>query len=101
MVNRRSRTTEGGDQSSSGVGNDDRDRQGQRVQDTESAFARGAKRSTTDKPKNQMESRNTGSRPRPDKSGKGSTVDTGNRSSRGEDSKGRPTRSGSKSNAKK
>jgi hypothetical protein len=48
-----------------------------------------------------MESRNTGSKPRPDKSGKGSTVDTGDRASRGEDSKGRPTRSGSKSNAKK
>jgi len=93
------RNTRGGDQSSSGVGADDRDRQGQRVQDPESAYARGEDRSKTTKPKNQMESRNTGSGPRPDKSGKGSTVDTGDRSSRGEDSKGRPTRSGSKSNA--
>jgi hypothetical protein len=48
-----------------------------------------------------MESRNTGSTPRPDKSGKGSTIDTGTRSSRGEDSKGRPTRSGSESNRTK
>ena len=63
--------------------------------------ARGEERSKTTKPKNQMESRNTGSTPRPDKSGRGSTVDTGDRSSRGEDSQGRPTRSGSKSNAKK
>src|SRR5687767_14912777 len=95
------RNTQGGDQSGSGVGNDDRDRQGQRVQDPESPYARGEDRSKTTKPKNQMESRNTGSTPRPDKSGKGSTVDTGDRSSRGEDSQGRPTRSGSKSNAKK
>jgi hypothetical protein len=95
------RNTRGGDQSSSGVGGDDRDRQGQRIQDPESAYARGDQRSTTTKPKNQMESRNTGSAPRPDKSGKGSTIDTGTRSSRGEDSRGRPTRSGSKSNAKK
>ena len=43
----------------------------------------------------------TGSKPRPDKSGKGSTVDTGTRSSRGEDSKGRSTRSGSESGRKK
>ena len=95
------RNTQGGDQSSSGVGGDDRDRQGQRIQDPESAYARGDQRSTTTKPKSQMESRNTGSAPRPDKSGKGSTIDTGTRSSRGEDSSGRPTRSGSKSNAKK
>jgi hypothetical protein len=95
------RNTRGGDQSGSGVGGDDRDRQGQRVQDPESAYARGDQRSTTMKPKNQMESRNTGSTPRPDKSGKGSTIDTGTRSSRGEDSKGRPTRSGSDSNRQK
>ena len=95
------RNSQGGDQSSSGVGGDDRDRQGQRVQDPDSAYARGDQRSSTTKPKNQMESRNTGSTPRPDKSGKGSTVDTGTRSSRGEDSKGRPTRSGSESNRKK
>jgi hypothetical protein len=95
------RDSRGGDQSSSGVGGDDRDRQGQRVQDPDSAYARGDQRSTTTKPKNQMESRNTGSAPRPDKSGKGSTIDTGTRSSRGEDSRGRPTRSGSDSNRKK
>jgi hypothetical protein len=95
------RHTQGGDQSGAGVGGDDRDRQGQRVQDPDSAYARGDQRSTTDKPRSQMESRNTGSAPRPDKSGKGSTIDTGTRSSRGEDSTGRPTRSGSKSNAKK
>ena len=95
------RNTQGGDQSSSGVGNDDRDRQGQRVQDPESAHARGDQRSKSTKPKNQMESRATGSKPRPDKSGKGSTVDTGTRSSRGEDSKGKPTRSGSDSNRQK
>ena len=99
-MNKRDRNTEGGDQSSTGVGNDDRERQGQRVQDPQSAYARGENRSKTTKPESQMESRNTGSRPRPDKSGKGSTVDTGTRSSRGEDGKGRPTRSGSKSNAK-
>ena len=95
------RNTQGGDQSGSGVGNDDRDRQGQRVQDPDSAHARGDQRSVTTKPKNQMESRATGSKPRPDKSGKGSTVDTGTRSSRGEDRKGRSTRSGSESGRKK
>ena len=68
------RNSQGGDQSSSGVGGDDRDRQGQRVQDPDSADARGDQRSTTTKPKNQMESRNTGSTPRPDKSGKGSNL---------------------------
>ena len=98
-MKKRDRDTKGGDQSSSGVGNDDRDRQGQRSQDPESPYARGEDRSQTTKPKNQMESRNTGAGPRPDKSGKGSTVDTGDRASRGEDSEGRPTRSGSKSNA--
>lgn len=100
MANKRDRDTKGGDQSSTGVGGDDRDRQGQRVQDPESPRARGEDRSTSTKPKNQMESRNTGSTPRPDKSGRGSTVDTGTRSSRGEDTKGRATRSGSKSNAR-
>ena len=98
-MNKRDRDTRGGDQSSTGVGNDDKDRQGQRSQDPDSPYARGENRSRTTKPKNQMESRNTGAGSRPDKSGKGSTVDTGDRSSRGEDSEGRPTRSGSKSNA--
>jgi hypothetical protein len=98
-MNKRDRNTQGGDQSGTGVGNDDRDRQGQRVQDPESPYARGENRSKTAKRKSQAESRNTGAGPRPDKSGKGSVVDTGDRSSRGEDSQGRPTRSGSKSNA--
>ena len=91
---KRGRNTQGGDQSSSGVGGDDRDRQGERVQDPESKWARGEDRSPPPPPNT-----NTGSGPRPDKSGPGSTVDTGNRSSRGEDKLGRPTRSGSKSNA--
>ena len=70
------------------------------ISDPDSAYARGDQRSVSTKPANQKESRNTGAGPRPDKSGKGSTIDTGNRESRGEDSKGRPTRSGSKSNAR-
>jgi hypothetical protein len=98
-MNKRDRDTRGGDQSSTGVGNDDRDRQGQRVQDPDSPHARGEERSTSGKPSSRMESRNAGSGPRPNKAGRGSTVDTGNRSSRGEDGEGRPTRSGSKSNA--
>ena len=89
------RDSRDGDQSSSGVGADDRDRQGQRAQDPESPWAQGEDRSAQP-----GKSRNTGSGPRPDKSGRGSAVDTGNRSSRGEDSQGRPTRSGSKSNAR-
>ena len=93
-MSKRGRDSRDGDQGSSGVGADDRDRQGQRVQDPESPWARGEDRSTKPEP-----NRNTGSGPRPDKSGRGSTVDTGDRSSRGEDRKGRPTRSGSKSNA--
>jgi len=91
---KRGRDSRDGDQSSSGVGGDDRDRQGQRVQDTESAWARPADRSSKPAP-----NPNTGSGPRPDKAGRGSAVDTGDRGSRGEDSRGRPTRSGSKSNA--
>jgi hypothetical protein len=90
----RGRNTQGGDQSSSGVGADDRDRQGQRVQDPQSAWARGDERSVK-----APEPRNTGSGPRPDKSGRGSTVDTGNRESRGEKNTGENTRSGSRSNA--
>jgi hypothetical protein len=91
---KRGRDSRNGDQSSSGVGGDDRDRQGERVQDTESPWARGEDRSAKPAP-----NRNNGSGPRPDKSGRGSAVDTGDRSSRGEDRQGRPTRSGSKSNA--
>ena len=88
------RDTKDGDQGSSGVGADDRDRQGQRVQDPQSARARGDERSPQP-----PENRNTGSGPRPDKSGRGSTIDTGDREGRGEKSTGEPTRSGSRSNA--
>ena len=91
---KRGRDSRDGDQGSSGVGADDRDRQGQRVQDPESPWARGEDRSEKPEP-----SRNTGSGPRLDKSGRGSAVDTGTRRGRGEDRQGRPTRSGSKSNA--
>jgi hypothetical protein len=93
-VAKRGRDSRDGDQGSSGVGADDRDRQGQRSQDPESPWARGEERSEKPAP-----NRNTGSGPRPDKSGRGSVVDTGDRSGRGEDRLGRPTRSGSKSNA--
>lgn len=96
MAKKRGRNTQGGDQSSSGVGADDRDGQGQRVQDPESPWARGVKRSPPPPPNT-----NTGSGPRPDKSGPGSEVDTGDRSSRGENSRGERTRSGSESNRKK
>jgi len=88
------RDSRDGDQSSSGVGNDDRDRQGQKSYEPDSPWARSEDRSPPPPP-----NRNTGSGPRPNKAGPGSTVDTGDRSSRGEDSLGRPTRSGSDSNA--
>lgn len=93
---KRGRKTQGGDQSSSGVGADDRDRQGQRIQDPESAWARGEKRSPAPAP-----NRNTGSGLRLDKSGRGSEIDTGDRSSRGENKQGKRTRSGSESNRQK
>ena len=92
----RGRSTKSGDQSSSGVGGDDRDRQGERVQDPESPWARGDERSPPPPPNT-----NKGSGPHLDKSGRGATVDTGDRSSRGEDSRGKSTRSGSESNRKK
>jgi hypothetical protein len=93
---KRGRNTQGGDQSSSGVGGDDRDRQGQRVQDPESEWAQGEKRSPAPAP-----NRNTGSGPRLDKSGRGSEIDTGDRSSRSENKQGERTRSGSESNRQK
>jgi hypothetical protein len=93
---RRGRNTRGGDQSSSGVAADDRDRQGQRIQDPEDPWARGDDRASPPPP-----NRNTGSGPRPDKTGRGSKVDVGQRSSRGENSRGQRTRSGSQSNRKK
>jgi hypothetical protein len=89
----RGRDTKKGDQGSSGVGADDRDRQGQRIQDPQSAWARGDERQPPP-----PAPRNTGSGPRPDKSGRGSTIDTGDRSSRGEKDTGEATRSGSRSN---
>jgi hypothetical protein len=95
-MSKRDRNTVDGDQSSSGVGADDRDRQGQRIQDPESPYARGEQasgRSAGGK------KRATGSRPRLDKSGRGSTVDTGTRRGRGEKATGESTRSGSRSNA--
>jgi hypothetical protein len=95
-MSKRGRSTEDGDQGSSGVGADDRDRQGQRVQDPESPYARGEQaegRTASGK------KRNTGSTPRPDKSGRGSAVDTGTRRGRGEKATGESTRSGSRSNA--
>ena len=78
-MKKRDRDTRDGNQSGSGVGNDDRDRQGQKSQDPESPYARGEDRSKSTKPKNQMESRNTGSTPRPDKSGKGGVGSDSNR----------------------
>jgi hypothetical protein len=97
-MSRKGRDTRDGDQSSSGVGGDDRDRQGERIQDKESPWARPEKSAGTERKPDQSESRNTGSKPRPDKSGRGSTVDTGDRRGRGEKSTGEATRSGSRSN---
>ena len=97
-MTQRGRNTQDGDQSTSGVGGDDRDRQGQRVQDTESPWARPQKRSGAGGKAGQKDSRNTGSGPRLDKSGRGSTVDTGTRRGRGEKPTGEATRSGSRSN---
>ena len=97
-MGRRGRDTRDGDQSSSGVGGDDRDRQGERLQDTDSPWARPQKRSGLRGKPDQQESRATGSTPRLDKSGRGSTVDTGTRRGRGEKATGEATRSGSRSN---
>jgi hypothetical protein len=97
-MGRKGRDTRDGDQGSSGVGGDDRDRQGQRIQDTESPRARPEKRSGLEGQADQQESRRTGSTPRPDKSGRGSTTDTGTRRGRGEKRTGETTRSGSRSN---
>jgi hypothetical protein len=66
-MTKRGRNAQDGDQSSSGVGADDRDRQGERIQDPESPWARGEKRSPAPPP-----NRNTGSGPRLDKSRRGS-----------------------------
>jgi hypothetical protein len=88
MTNRRDRDTQGGSQSGSGVGADDRDRQGQRVQDPDSVWATGVKRG----PRETTEPAGKG---RPNH---GHQPDTGDRSSRGEDSNNRKTRSGSDSN---
>jgi hypothetical protein len=96
---KRDRSTIDGDQSSSGVGGDDRDRQGERVQDPESPRARGQKRAGAGRSRASTKRRRTGSRPRLDKSGRGSRIDTGNRRGRGEKATGERTRSGSRSNA--
>jgi hypothetical protein len=94
---KRGRNTVDGQQSSSGVGGDDRDRQGQRIQDPESPWARGENRSGG-RAGEAGASRNTGSGPRPNKAGRGSTVDTGDRASRSEKPTGERKRSGSDSN---
>jgi hypothetical protein len=94
---RRDRDTRGGSQSGSGVGGDDRDRQGQRIQDPESPWATGTRDETAERPSVRRGS-GLGSSA---KARKGSGVDTGTRSGRGEDRLGRPTRSGSCSNKKK
>lgn len=96
---KRGRSTIDGDQGSSGVGGDDRDRQGERIQDPESRWARGEKRSGAQKSQAARKRRRTGSRPRLDKSGRGSALDTGDRRGRGEKATGERTRSGSRSNA--
>ena len=87
MANRRDRDTREGDQSSSGVGADDRDRQGQRVQDPESPRATGV--AAAEPP----------AAPRKKAPNHGHQPDTGDRSARGEDHNNRRTRSGSRSNA--
>jgi hypothetical protein len=94
---KRGRSTEGGDQSSSGVGADDRDRQGQRVQDPESPWATGL----PPKARRRGSVRRGSGKGSSAKSRRGSTVDTGTRTGRGEDRLGRPTRSGSRKNRKK
>jgi hypothetical protein len=89
MTSRRDRDTQGGNQGSSGVGADDRDRQGQRVQDPESLRATG------------VASNDKGETPAPVGKGRpnhGRQADTGDRAAKGEDRYNRPTRSGSRSN---
>lgn len=90
MANRRDRNTDGGGQSGTGVGADDRDRHGQRVQDPESPWATGlppAKDQST-------------TPPGPGNANHGHQPDTRDRISKGEDENNRPTRSGSRSNAR-
>ena len=94
---KRDRNTVGGDQSGSGVGGDDRDRQGQRIQDPESPWATGPREEAAAT----RSLRRASGRGSSAKSSRGSVVDTGTRTGRGEDRRGRPTRSGSRSNKKK
>jgi hypothetical protein len=94
---KRGRNTTAGSQSSSGVGQDDRDRQGQRVQDPQSPWATGTREKTGARRSVRRGSGLGGSA----KSRRGSVVDTGARTGRGEDRRGRATRSGSRSNKKK
>jgi hypothetical protein len=94
---KRDRNTVGGNQSSSGVGNDDRDRQGQRVQDPESPWATGTREKTVER-RSARRGSGLGSSA---KSRRGSVVDTGTRTGRGENRLGKATRSGSRSNKKK
>jgi hypothetical protein len=94
---KRGRSTEGGDQSSSGVGADDRDPQGQRIQDPDSPWATGLPPKRA--PRGSV--RRGSGKGSSAKSRRGSTVDTGTRTGRGEDRFGRPTRSGSRKKRKK
>jgi hypothetical protein len=94
---RRDRDTRGGNQSGSGVGGDDRDRQGQRIQDPDSPWATGTRGEMTERPSLRRGSGRGSSA----KARRGSRVDTGTRTGRGEDRLGRRTRSGSRSNKKK
>jgi hypothetical protein len=94
---KRGRNTVDGDQSGSGVGGDDRDRQGQRIQDPASPWATGPREAAAEK-RSRRRGSGLGSSA---KSRRGSAVDTGTRTGRGEDRRGRATRSGSRSNKKK
>ena len=97
MANR-GRSTIDGDQSSSGVGADDRDPQGQRIQDPQSPWATGLPPKGEGPQRSMRRGSGKGSSA---KSRRGSRVDTGDRTGRGEDRLGRPTRSGSRKNRKK
>jgi hypothetical protein len=94
---RRDRDTLDGSQSGSGVGADDRDRQGQRIQDPDSPWAVSPPATRAKRPS----TRRGSGRGNAAKSSRGSVVDTGTRRGRGEDRLGRRSRSGSRSNKKK
>lgn len=93
---KRDRSTVGGSQSGSGVGGDDRDRQGQKIQDPESPWATGQRSEQAEEKGSIRRGSGLGSSA---KSRPGSKLDTGARTGRGEDRLGR-TRSGSRSKKK-